>query len=118
MSLKLAEAAVNHLLTSTRLPEAVAIARGQIPPPKRLRESGTPGHSQTQRYFLPNEDAANRAVQYLQNFLGAAATLEPFDGEGRSGYVLTVSGSYSDDDITSAISSLGGFERLDVPPGG
>lgn len=116
--MKRAEAAVRHYERSGKLRESVAIARGQLPVPK-IREDSGPQTSKSQRWFVSDEDKANRLMQYVENFLGddVSCSVETYTADGQSGYAVTVSGTYSESDVANVISSLGGFQRLDQQPG-
>lgn len=98
------------------LHEAVAIALGrksvgtQTP---NLHE-GEQAHSQSQKWLVPDEDKANRAMlnvkKYLPDTKGAISAHDGVQG----GYVLTVTGTYKDSDVAACVSSMGGVTRLDA----
>ena len=97
------------------LHEAVAIALGRkgITTEANLQE-GEQAHSQSQKWLVPDEDKANRAMLNVKKYLpDAKHSISAHDGV-QGGYVLTVTGTYKDSDVAACVSNMGGVTRLDA----
>ena len=113
---KQALASIRHLSRGGKIDEAVDIALGRRPIPKALREDAGEQSKQSQDWFLPDQDKLNRFCLYLENQLGLTCTISDYDNGAQGGYKVTVSGSFSEQDIANVAGSLSAM-RLDNLPG-
>lgn len=116
-----AKSAVRHLRKSGNINEAVQIALGRLPAPApqrpSLREDGQQPSSQSQTWFFPDQDKVNRFVLLVRDKMQLDCP-DPteWDNGSQSGYAVTVSGNYSDGDLSSCAGPLLGV-RLDQMAG-
>jgi len=97
-----------------KLDEAVQIALGKKKCPK-LEDIGTQ-IPQSQTWFFPDQDKLNRFQLMLQNQLQIAPeNIADADNGSQSGYAVTVTGNFSEQDIASIAGPLLG-QRLDNLP--
>lgn len=108
-------AAISHFRRTNRIEEAVQIALGKLEAP-RIKEDAGKQVSQSQIWFLNDQDKLNRFQQYLQNQLGLTCTVADYSNGSQGGYAVTVTGNYSEQDIANAAGSLSAT-RLDNLPG-
>lgn len=109
-------ASIKHMTRTGKVEEAVEIACGRRPIPKALREDAGEQKSQTQTWFLPDQDKLNRFCEYLENQLGLTCTISDYDNGSQAGYQVKVTGEFSEQDIASVAGSLNAM-RLDNLPG-
>jgi hypothetical protein len=100
--------AIKYVRSKGSITEAVRKLRNK----EVFKEDAGAQQSQTQVWWVPNQDTANRAILYLRNSLGVEASVV----QVQNGYQVHVTGSYSDQDVANAIGSLKGM-RLDQPAG-
>lgn len=112
----LAESAVRHLQETGDTAEAIAVLRGRKQP-KSLDEGGGPAKKQTQRYFMPSQDALNQFILRIMDKLpDATYSVDDYANGSQAGYAVTVTGTFMDHDLASLAAVKGGVQRIDNPP--
>lgn len=107
-----AKDAIRHLRTTGNVVEAVDLALGR----RGLAENGGDASSQSQEWFMPNQDALNQFILRLMDKLPEATySTSEYDNGSQSGYKVTVSGTFMAGDLASLAAVKGGV-RLDNPP--
>lgn len=108
-----AKAAIQRLRRTGNIDEAIDIALGRKP----LTENGGDSSSQTQQWFMPDQDALNQFLLRVMDKLPEASyEVSDFNNGSQSGYSVSVSGDYMDGDLASLAAVKGGVMRLDNPP--
>lgn len=106
-----AKSAVKHFRRTGNISEAVKVLKG-IMTSRNITEEGSV-RSQTQTWYIPDNDALNQFVLRLLNYLPDAS----YDVDNHDlGFKVTVKGSFADGDISSIAAVKGGVYRLDSQP--
>jgi hypothetical protein len=111
MSINNAMLAIKHFRHTSNLDESLQIAQG-----KHIKEDIGQSSSHTEQWYVPDQDALNRFQLYLENQLNLYPTVSEYSNGAQSGYLVTVTGDFSENDIASISASLRAM-RMDNLPG-